>query len=204
MRRGFGVMQNGWWWSAPLCPTALSLCRAHPRKWAVVCRRCAEKLHKLFSAEQVRQINLLTERAQLRAGGVAINWCEPGWKQGAAGVAGYRKVDEQSLTQPVSDTVRRPQEMPPDTPFGRVRGYASGGLVGAAAARGGDLGAALLDQLALTMRRPTLAYATSTTTPSRTIRVELAAGRQQVTAKVDGRDESRLLELLREARARSQ
>ena len=86
----------------------------------------------------------------------------------------------------------------------RVRGYASGGLVGAAAARGGDLGAALLDQLALTMRRPTIAYAASTTTPSRTIRVELAAGRQQVTATVDGRDEARLLELLRDARARSQ
>jgi len=54
------------------------------------------------------------------------------------------------------------------------------------------------------MRRPTIAYAASTTTSSRTIRVELAAGRQQVSATVDGRDEARLLELLRDARARSQ
>lgn len=93
--------------------------------------------------------------------------------------------------------------LPARTVAERVRGYASGGLVGAAA-RGGDLGAALLDQLALTMRRPTLAYAASTTTPSRTIRVELVAGREKVAATVDGRDEARLLELLREARARSQ
>ena len=40
-------------------------------------------------------------------------------------------------------------------------------------------------------------------TPSRTVRVELAAGAQKVNATVDARDEARLLQLLDAARART-
>jgi len=67
----------------------------------------------------------------------------------------------------------------------RVQGFATGGLVrpvGSAPAR------------------PVLP---TDGTPSRTVRVELAAGDRKVTATVDARDESRLLQLLEVARARA-
>ena len=66
-----------------------------------------------------------------------------------------------------------------------VQGFASGGLVQAMGA---------------SVPRPTLTEASA---PSRTVRVELAAGGRQVTATVDGRDEARLLQLLDAARART-
>jgi hypothetical protein len=39
--------------------------------------------------------------------------------------------------------------------------------------------------------------------PVRTVRVELASGGRQVTASIDARDESRLLQILEAARTRS-
>ena len=66
-----------------------------------------------------------------------------------------------------------------------VQGFASGGLVQAIGAN---------------VPRPALNEASA---PTRTVRVELAAGGQQVTATVDGRDEARLLHLLDAARART-
>ena len=66
-----------------------------------------------------------------------------------------------------------------------VQGFASGGLV---------------QPIGANVPRPALNEAS---TPMRTVRVELAAGGQQVTATVDGRDEARLLQLLDAARART-
>ncbi len=66
-----------------------------------------------------------------------------------------------------------------------VIGFASGGLV---------------QPIGANVPRPTLGDASA---PTRTVRVELAAGGQQVTATVDGRDEARLLQLLDAARART-
>ena len=66
----------------------------------------------------------------------------------------------------------------------RVQGFATGGLVRPAGAA---------------PARPVLP---ADGTPSRTVRVELAAGDRKVTATVDARDESRLLQLLEVARAR--
>ena len=67
----------------------------------------------------------------------------------------------------------------------RVQGFATGGLVRPS-------GAAPV--------RPVLPPEGA---PSRTVRVELAAGDRKVTATVDARDESRLLQLLEVARARA-
>ena len=67
----------------------------------------------------------------------------------------------------------------------RVQGFATGGLVRPAGAA---------------PARPVLP---AEGTPSRTVRVELAAGDRKVTATVDARDESRLLQLLEVARARA-
>jgi hypothetical protein len=39
--------------------------------------------------------------------------------------------------------------------------------------------------------------------PQKTIRVELSSGGQQVSAQIDARDESRLLDLLKQARSRT-
>jgi hypothetical protein len=50
------------------------------------------------------------------------------------------------------------------------------------------------------MDRPVLAGDAG---PVRTVRVELAAGNSKVSASIDARDESRLLQLLEVARARS-
>ena len=65
-----------------------------------------------------------------------------------------------------------------------VRGFASGGFV---------------DPLTGSLPRPALAAAA----PARTIRVELAAGTSRVAASIDAQDESRLLQILDSARARS-
>jgi len=67
----------------------------------------------------------------------------------------------------------------------RVQGFATGGLVRPAGSA---------------PARPVLP---TDGTPSRTVRVELAAGDRKVTATVDARDESRLLQLLEVARARA-
>ena len=67
----------------------------------------------------------------------------------------------------------------------RVQGFATGGLVRPAGSA---------------PARPVLP---ADGTPSRTVRVELAAGDRKVTATVDARDESRLLQLLEVARARA-
>lgn len=66
-----------------------------------------------------------------------------------------------------------------------IRGFALGGLVRPAGA---------------VLPRPTLA---TDSTPTRTVRVELAAGANKVNATVDARDEARLLQLLDAARART-
>jgi phage-related minor tail protein len=66
-----------------------------------------------------------------------------------------------------------------------VQGFATGGLVRPAG---------------VAPARPVLP---ADGTPSRTVRVELAAGDRKVTATVDARDESRLLQLLEVARARA-
>ena len=67
----------------------------------------------------------------------------------------------------------------------RVQGFVSGGLV---------------PSLGFAMDRPVLAGDAG---PMRTVRVELAAGSSKVSASIDARDESRLLQLLEVARARS-
>ncbi len=66
-----------------------------------------------------------------------------------------------------------------------VQGFATGGLVQPSGSR---------------LARPVLA---SDAGPSRTVRVELSSGQQKVNATVDARDESRLLQLLDAARART-
>jgi tape measure domain-containing protein len=65
-----------------------------------------------------------------------------------------------------------------------IQGFASGGLVQPASR---------------SLPRPSF----SESTPTRTVRVELAAGAQKVNATVDARDEARLLQLLDAARART-
>lgn len=66
-----------------------------------------------------------------------------------------------------------------------VQGFATGGFVQPAG---------------ISIPRPALV---ADGTPTRTVRVELAAGGQKVTATLDARDESRLLQLLDDARSRS-
>lgn len=65
-----------------------------------------------------------------------------------------------------------------------IQGFASGGLVQPAGS---------------SLPRPSL----PDSTPTRTVRVELSSGQQKVNATVDARDESRLLQLLDAARART-
>jgi tape measure domain-containing protein len=92
---------------------------------------------------------------------------------------------------------------------GRVQGFASGGFVQpsaglAQALPGADLGARLLASITGAMRVPApTVVMTAAAAPGRTIRVELAAGDRTVAATVDARDESRLLDLLQQARGRS-
>ncbi|MDD2923997.1 tape measure protein [Rhodoferax sp.] len=69
----------------------------------------------------------------------------------------------------------------------RVQGFASGGLV---------------QSLASPMTVPRPAFA-GETAPVRTVRVELAAGNRSVSATVDARDETRLLDILKQAKARA-
>ena len=69
----------------------------------------------------------------------------------------------------------------------RVRGYASGGLVG-------------LGSPTLALTRPVLE---TNAGPTRTVRVELASGDRRVNATIDAGDESRLLQILEVARARA-
>jgi hypothetical protein len=91
----------------------------------------------------------------------------------------------------------------------RVQGFASGGFVSAATGftpsfGSGPSAAALAGFSALTGLASTASTANTTaSTPLRTIRVELAAGERRVSATVDARDESRLLELLEFARLRA-
>ena len=66
-----------------------------------------------------------------------------------------------------------------------IQGFASGGLV---------------SPIGSSLPRPTLP---ADGAPSRTVRVELAAGAQRVNTTVDARDEARLLQLLDAARART-
>jgi len=69
----------------------------------------------------------------------------------------------------------------------RVQGFASGGLVQSLVSP-------------LTVPRPAFAGETA---PVRTVRVELAAGNRSVSATVDARDETRLLDILKQAKARA-
>ena len=100
-------------------------------------------------------------------------------------------------------------KMPAKALAGRVQGFASGGLVQlpgglAQALPGADLGAQLLASITGAMRAPALAVElTSPAAPGRTIRVELGAGDRTIAATVDARDESRLLAMLEQAKARS-
>jgi len=69
-----------------------------------------------------------------------------------------------------------------------VQGFATGGLVLPATTG---------------VARPVLAADSAAAGPVRTVRVELASGGRQVTASIDARDESRLLQILEAARTRS-
>jgi tape measure domain-containing protein len=69
----------------------------------------------------------------------------------------------------------------------RVQGFAGGGLV---------------QSLVSSMAVPRPAFA-GETAPLRTVRVELAAGNRSVSATVDARDETRLLDILKQAKARA-
>jgi tape measure domain-containing protein len=73
----------------------------------------------------------------------------------------------------------------------RVQGFASGGLV-----------QSLVPSLAspMSVPRPELAASSA---PVRTVRVELAAGNRSVSATVDARDETRLLDILKQAKSRA-
>jgi tape measure domain-containing protein len=71
--------------------------------------------------------------------------------------------------------------------LGQIQGFSSGGLVQSLASP-------------LSVPRPAFAGETS---PVRTVRVELAAGNRSVSATVDARDESRLLDILKQAKSRS-
>ena len=77
--------------------------------------------------------------------------------------------------------------MPAQTLAKGVQGFATGGLVSGAMARG-------------SMDRPVLDAATG---PTRTVRVELAANGRKVNAQIDERDEGRLLQLLQSAQMRA-
>jgi phage-related minor tail protein len=70
---------------------------------------------------------------------------------------------------------------------GQIQGFASGGLVQSLASP-------------LSIARPALAGDVS---PVRTVRVELAAGNRSVSATVDARDETRLLDILKQAKSRA-
>ncbi|MBA3059142.1 MAG: tape measure protein [Gammaproteobacteria bacterium] len=70
---------------------------------------------------------------------------------------------------------------------GQIQGFSSGGLV---------------QSLASSMAAPRPAFA-GDAAPVRTVRVELAAGNRSVSATVDARDESRLLDILKQAKARA-
>jgi hypothetical protein len=70
---------------------------------------------------------------------------------------------------------------------GQIQGFASGGLVQSLASP-------------ISVPRPAFAGEIS---PVRTVRVELAAGNRSVSATVDARDESRLLDILKQAKSRS-
>lgn len=77
--------------------------------------------------------------------------------------------------------------MPAQTLAKGVQGFAMGGLVSGAMARG-------------SIDRPVLDAATG---PTRTVRVELAANGRKVNAQIDERDEGRLLQLLQSAQMRA-
>jgi tape measure domain-containing protein len=77
--------------------------------------------------------------------------------------------------------------MPAQTLAKGVQGFATGGLVSGAMARG-------------SIERPVLDAATG---PTRTVRVELAANGRKVNAQIDERDEGRLLQLLQSAQMRA-
>ena len=79
--------------------------------------------------------------------------------------------------------------MPAQALAQRVQGFASGGLV-----------QSLGQSFGFGVDRPVLAVDAG---PTRTVRVELASGSAKVNATIDARDESRLLQLLEVARARS-
>ena len=68
-----------------------------------------------------------------------------------------------------------------------VQGFATGGLVSPAT-------------MGTSIARPVIETPSS---PTRTVRVELAAGRRQVSAQIDERDEGRLLQLLQSAQMRA-
>jgi tape measure domain-containing protein len=104
-------------------------------------------------------------------------------------------------------------QAPKEAVAARVRGYASGGVVAPLAGlavqasrsvAGDDWSGALRRELAGLVRpvRPTVDLRESAA-PSRTVRVELAAGDRKVNTTVDARDESRLLQILETARART-
>jgi phage-related minor tail protein len=70
---------------------------------------------------------------------------------------------------------------------GQIQGFSSGGLV---------------QSLVSPMAVPRPAFA-GDAAPVRTVRVELAAGNRSVSATVDARDETRLLDILKQAKARA-
>jgi len=77
--------------------------------------------------------------------------------------------------------------LPAQTLAARVQGFAGGGLV---------------QSMVSPMSVPRPAFEASSA-PVRTVRVELAAGNRSVSATVDARDETRLLDILKQAKARA-
>ncbi|RRD44834.1 phage tail tape measure protein [Comamonadaceae bacterium OH3737_COT-264] len=82
------------------------------------------------------------------------------------------------------NSLKAPAQALASQTLARVQGFASGGLVEPAASP---------------LPRPSV----PDSTPTRTVRVELAAGSRQVSAAIDARDEARLLQMLDAARART-
>ncbi len=100
-------------------------------------------------------------------------------------------------------------QLPKTTLSAKVQGFASGGLVaplarlgaGASALANTDWLRSLIEPMAALIRSPALE--STPAAPMRTVRVELAAGRDKVSATLDARDETQLLDLLKRAQSRS-
>ncbi len=107
-------------------------------------------------------------------------------------------------------------KLPAQSVWNKVRGYATGGVVqplsgwSARASRiireqfdGRDLSTLVAHNLLGNLPRRELGVTGDAPTPTKTIRVELAAGGQSVATTIDAKDETRLLDLLKQAQTRA-